>query len=336
MLELLPGPAGLSDEEADAVTATAILVGTDAALPLLAQYVKHPAFPVRVNLMRAWGHFDPVAYANEVLAHVNSRDFFISVSSSEMLRALLHLGPRERLAFEGQHSLTDIMRVAPVGVRKIDISSNPVLEDLRLLATFGSLERVGLSMCAEIKDLYPLADLDLTELNLHDMGAVSGLDRLNTLQSLGVTSELPGGLRDLPQAAPLNRLRLGGSALRAGGLRGLLKWPTLTWLSLLEEVEVLAAEDWFELSTHEGLSELALDVQAADHCANATELPHVETLWVTNVQGFEDLSALGRLCPNLRTVSLATPHGIALDVSAYEKDFPGAEVVGRRVRPFAF
>ncbi|MEW2318101.1 NACHT domain-containing protein [Streptomyces bauhiniae] len=50
VLELLPGPEGLSDEEAEAVTATAALVGTDAAVPLLAKYTSHPA-------SRA-GHFD--------------------------------------------------------------------------------------------------------------------------------------------------------------------------------------------------------------------------------------------------------------------------------------
>ncbi|MFI8348891.1 NACHT domain-containing protein [Streptomyces sp. NPDC085596] len=334
VLELLPGPEGLSDEEAEAVTATAVLVGTDAAVPLLARYTTHPSDRVRTNLVRAWDQFDAVAYAEEVLAQVASPDFFVSVSSQEVLRALPRLGSRARLAFDGEHHLTDIMRVISRGVRKIAISENPLLHDLRPLTALGSLDRVTLIACPEVRDLSPLADLSLTELTLHGVGTISGLDDLTTLQDLSVASALTGGLRDLPGDAPLNRLYLGEGALTAGGLRGLGRWSTLKRLDLFSKAGMLTAEDWSELARHRSLSELSVLVQAADQCARV-ELPHIEVLWVFSVQGFEDLSALGRLCPNLRTVNLATHHGIVLDVSAYEKDFPGVEVVSLRPRPSA-
>lgn len=77
-------------------------------------------------------------------------------------------------------------------------------------------------------------------------------------------------------------------------------------------------------------------MQAAEYCAHAPDLPYIEDLWVFDVQGFEDLRALGRLCPNLQTVRLVTSsYGVALDVTAYAKDFPEVEVLTPRSRPYA-
>nr|WP_244317615.1 hypothetical protein [Streptomyces bauhiniae] len=135
VLELLPGPEGLSDEEAEAVTATAALVGTDTAVPLLARYTSHPSRRVRGTLMRAWEYFDSSGYAEEVLAHVDSEDFYVPVSSSDALAALPRLGPRSRLTFIGKHPLPDILRVLPPGVRKIGLSENYPLQDLRPLTS---------------------------------------------------------------------------------------------------------------------------------------------------------------------------------------------------------
>ncbi|MFI9392911.1 NACHT domain-containing protein [Streptomyces bauhiniae] len=335
VLELLPGPEGLSDEEAEAVSATAALVGTDAAVPLLARYATHSSDRVRINLMQAWSRFDAAGYADEVLAQVDSNDFYLGVPSAEALCALPRLGPRSRLAFDGAHDLMDVMRVIPRGVQKIGFSENPRLHDLRPLTTLHSLDRVGLIGCPGVADLSPLADLQLTDLYLHNVGPVVGFERLNTLRELTVSSELPGGMGDLPPNAPLDRLGLNAEALSAGVLRGLSRFTTLKKLHLGTRVEVLSFEDWSELANHVSLDVLAVPAQAASHCANALELPGIESLWVFEVQGSEDLRSLSRLCPNLRTVTLVAQYGIVLDVSAYDEEFPGVEVVPRRVRPFA-
>ncbi|MGW3339769.1 NACHT domain-containing protein [Streptomyces sp. NPDC001009] len=335
VLELLPGPEGLSDEEAEAVTATAALVGTDAAVPLLARYAKHSSSRVRSNLVRAWDRFDPSTYADELLACVDSRDFFVGVSSPEILCAVPRLGPRARLAFNGALRLTDIMRVIPEGVRSIAIAENPLIQDLGPLTSLRSLKRVILIDCPRVTDVSPLADLNLSDLALHDVGALSGLDRFTTLRDLTVMSELPAGLRDLPEGAPLNGLYLGAGAL-AGGLRGLSNWPRLRRLDLCSGVDLLGPSDWSELASHPTISELSVSAHAVRHCADASVLPRVESLRVLDVLGYEDLSALGRLCPNVRTVRLGAHHGITLDASAYEADFPGVEVVSRRPRAYAF
>ncbi|WP_369391028.1 NACHT domain-containing NTPase [Streptomyces sp. CG1] len=336
VLELLPGPEGLSDEEAEAVTGTAALVGTDAAVPLLSRFAGHPEFRVRATLMLAWERFDRSGYAEEVLAHVDSRDLYVNVSSPEALRALPRLGPRPRLTIDGAHDLADILRMLPEGVRKIGLAENPLLRDLRPLAALLSLDRVGLIRCPGVGDVSPLADLGLEELYLHNVGPVSGLGRLDTVQHLTVTSELPVSLRELPLDAPLNTLALDAGVLASGGLRGLSHWSALNSVDLRGGVEFLRPEDWSELTALPALTRLGVPAYAAAHCAGAPELPGVETLYVFDVQGTEDLAPLARLCPDLRTVRLFTPLAVNLDKTAYAADFPDANVLTPRSRPFAF
>ncbi|MFF4492163.1 NACHT domain-containing protein [Streptomyces sp. NPDC001544] len=334
VLELLPGPEGLTAEEAEAVTATAALVGTDGAVPLLARYAGHPEERVRTTLMRAWERFDQAVYADEVLTHVDSDDLFVNVSSRGALRALPRLGRRPRLTIVGAHDLTDIMEMLPEGVRRIGLTDNPLLTDLRPLTALRSLERVSLMYCSRVGDLAPLADLGLHELYLYNIGHITGLGRLSTLRTLRVASALPGGLSRLPRTAPLTELGLDGGALSAG-LRDLSHWPGLEHLDLRGGAELLGAQDWSELAAHPSLNRLSVPARAAACCAGAPELPGVESLWVSGVQGDEDLAPLARLCPNLRTVQLATHPGVALDLTAYEADFPDIEVLAPRTRPYA-
>ncbi|MFE1265100.1 NACHT domain-containing protein [Streptomyces albogriseolus] len=335
VLELLPGPEGLGDEEAEAVAATAALVGTDAALPVLARFVGHHETRVRITLMRAWDRFDQDTYADEILAPMDTGDFFVSVTSPEALRALPRLGPRPRLTVNGPHEPADIARVLPEGLRSIGLADNAPLKDLRPLTRFGSIKQVGLMQCPAAGDLSPLADLSLSELDLYHTGLITGLHRLTTLTRLAVTSGLPDGLRELPRAAPLTELTLDVGVLMAGGLRGLRNWSLLSAVTLSAGTERLRAEDWAELAALPALTRLTLPVSAAAHCADAGELPGVEVLQVTGVLGAEDLAPLARLCPNLSTVRLLTPRAVRLDTTVFEADFPGTEIQAPYHRPFA-
>ncbi|MEU6243661.1 NACHT domain-containing protein [Streptomyces sp. NPDC047024] len=336
VLELLPGPEGLSDREAEAVTVTAALVGTDAAVPLLKRYADHPSSWVRFHLMRAWDRFDPIGYADEVLARLDTRDSFIRVSSPETLRALPRLGASHGLTCTGAHTLPDIVRVLPKSVRRIDVSENPLIQDLRPLVPLGSLDHISLTGCPGVADLSPLAHLGLTGLYLHSVGQISGLDRLTTLRDLTLPSKLTAGLRGLPRDTPLISLNLTGEALPAGSLRGLSQWPTLQRLRLFCGADSFAAEDWSALASHPSLTTLALPAQAAEQCEDALELSGIKTLEVFDVQGDEDLSALGRLCPNLHGVQLTASGAVALDPSAYDQDFPGVGVVTTHPRNLPF
>ncbi|MEU8546691.1 NACHT domain-containing protein [Streptomyces roseoverticillatus] len=58
VLDLLPGPEGLTDEVAHAVVVTATMVAAEKARPLLSRYVDHPHPQVRAQLAWAWDGFE--------------------------------------------------------------------------------------------------------------------------------------------------------------------------------------------------------------------------------------------------------------------------------------
>lgn len=70
ILDLLPGPEGLEDDEAEAVVRTAGRIGGDAALTVMKRFRSTTDFAVKAALGYDWGNFDAEDYAREVLAHV--------------------------------------------------------------------------------------------------------------------------------------------------------------------------------------------------------------------------------------------------------------------------
>lgn len=101
MLELLPGPEGLADDEAQEVVATAALIGSDAALEVMKRFRDHPASGVGNQLARSWPHFDTDTYAREVIQHLDTKVTVPAMSPAE-LRALQALG-RRRLGARQLH-----------------------------------------------------------------------------------------------------------------------------------------------------------------------------------------------------------------------------------------
>ncbi|MGW3633467.1 NACHT domain-containing protein [Streptomyces sp. NPDC005122] len=336
VLELLPGPEGLPDEQAELVVQTAGLVGTEAAMPLLARYRQHAAQWVRMNLARAWERFDTVSYADEVLAYVDSHDFYINVTSPEALRALPRIGPRARLGIEGPHHIDEVMNVLSSDVEKISLSTNPLLHDLRPLTALRSLNHVGIGRCPEVRDLSPLVELGLHDVYLNDLTDLTGLDRLDTLRSLIVTKTVvQGGLADFPQNAPLAMLGLGSHAFASTGLRGLSQWGALDTLDLREATGPLSSEDWSEIARMPSLTQLWIDVTFVSSSTGIPELPSIESLYLMNVSGAEEISQLSRVFPHLRKAHVI-PRRQSLDVTPYAALFPEAEVSLGVSRTFLF
>lgn len=342
VLELLPGPEGLSDEEAEAVTATAASVGTDAAIPVLAQYGRHTAERVRINLTRAWDRFDAEVYADEVLARVDTAGYYVFATSPEQLRALPRLGHRARVGVTGSHELVDILRALPEGVEDLGLYENPLLSDVRLLASLRSLRGVNLVRCPEVGDLSPLAELGLRSLYLHELGDVSdvsGLDRLDTLEYFTAVGRLSdSGLAALPQNAPLRSISLGGAAVPGTGLDGLSRWSTLRYLDFRDDVGALSPQDWSEVSRLPNLTRLGIGAtDLVPSLVGSPQLHAIEGLYVTNVQENDDLTLLSLRCPQVRSVTLY-PHQESAPLSAapYEALFPDAEVTVHTTRPYLF
>ncbi|KUN17674.1 ATP-binding protein [Streptomyces corchorusii] len=335
VLGLLPGPQGLSDEEAEAVTATAALIGTDAAVPVLARYRKHSAWRVRVNLTRAWDLFDADVYADEVLAQADTHDIFLFATSPAQVRALSRLGHRARIGLKGDHVPTDIFRVIPEGVESLGLYENSLLSDLGPLSSLPSVRHLNLVGCPEIEDLAPLADMGLNSLSLRDIGGVAGLSRLHTLNGLTVATHLPCGLAALPQDAPLTWLSLDGEAVVEYGLRGLSTWRELASLNIQGDMGVLSPEDWAEVARLPRLTSATFRGDYLPGLLSAPHLPTLEFVQVMNVRKDTDLTPLARCCPQVQTVELyPEQHSKELDPVQYKALFPDANVTVRTPHPF--
>ncbi|MEU6625866.1 NACHT domain-containing protein [Streptomyces litmocidini] len=96
VLDLLPGPEGLSDEEARMVVTTATHVTLDAAIPRLARFADHPALGVRSQLIWSWSRFDTERYAEEVVARLRPDQLDYTVEDEEHVAALVRIGLRPR------------------------------------------------------------------------------------------------------------------------------------------------------------------------------------------------------------------------------------------------
>lgn len=337
ILELLPGPRALSDDEAEAVTATAALVGTDAAVPVLARYRNHSAQGVRINLMRAWNLFDAEVYADEVMAHVDTHDLFLFAASPSQVRALPRLGNRTRIGVTGDHAPADILRALPERVEYLGLYENTLLSDLRPFASLPSVRNMNLVSCPGVEDLTPLTETGLTSLFIRDLGGTVGLEHLSTLQNLTTSTPLPGGLSALPQDAPLTTLSLGGNAVAETGLRGLSAWPALEFLNIQNDMGDLGPSDWAEIATLPHLSTISIAVEHLPGLFSAPHLPTLEAVYVTNIREDTDLTPLSDTCPQVRTVQLLSEqHSTGLEPAPYQALFPSAEVTVHPARHLLF
>ncbi|WP_461029584.1 NACHT domain-containing protein, partial [Streptomyces sparsus] len=108
LLDLLPGPEGLTAREATHVVVAASRLGTDAAIPLLARYREHPSLNVRRQLAWAWRYFDTDRYAHEVLAGLDDGDLYFTAHHTGHLEALRSLGGRARVQLAWEYDPAEV------------------------------------------------------------------------------------------------------------------------------------------------------------------------------------------------------------------------------------
>ncbi|MFE9170775.1 NACHT domain-containing protein [Streptomyces kebangsaanensis] len=337
VLELLPGPEGLTDEEALGVTVTASVLGSeepDGALAVLRRFRNHPDHAVRRQLAGTWHRFDTGQYAAEVLDHLDRTDLFLTCGSPAQLAALARMRPWPELVLEGPHGAEDIVAAVPEpgAVTALDINRNPRLTDLDALRHFTSLNRLRLSDCPDVTGLDRLSPLPFAELVLSPVADLTGLRSLPSLALLSVSQELAGAdLTDaLPAEAPLGFLFLGRHSTDATGLRGLGHWVTLHTLSLGPLTTELTADDWREVASLPGLTRLYLNASIIRDLpasiGRMPELPGVEVLRVPSMDGTEHLAALASRLPGLHSVILGNLPGHSFPVSGFQPLFPDADL----------
>ncbi|MES4902957.1 MULTISPECIES: NACHT domain-containing protein [unclassified Streptomyces] len=206
ILDLLPGPEGLADDEAKAVVTTAAAVGGDAALTLLKKYRLHAAPEVRHALMVAWHSFDADEYVEEIINHLPDPDPLVIVSSRAELEALPKLRRRSDVRVIGDFTVAEIMSaIDREQLSSLDLSVNAEIDDLGFLTSLPRLRSLELFHCA-IEDYSQVAGLPLTGLSLYD-DDIDGVDlRTSSLcpGSGGSVSGCPWRMR-MSGASPTSR-----------------------------------------------------------------------------------------------------------------------------------
>jgi len=341
VLELLPGPKGLTTAEAHCTTVAASVMGAAepaGAIAVLRRFRDHPSLDVRRQLAGTWGRFNTQEYAVEVLDHLlRDDDLFLSCASQEQLEALRLMRPWRRLTIDGPHTLAEIIKAVgdPDTVEVLSLERNESLSTLDELLVFRCLTGLWLQGCSGVRDLDRLSELPLTDLTFSHIAASSGLRSLRGLTRLSLDQPFPAGGRlpdHLPLDACLEYLHLGTSTLDSTGLRGLEQWQTLTTLSLGRPVTLLRATDWQEVSRLPALRNLVLNTFLNRYAVDVMpELPSVECLRLSAFgEAGDQLRALAPRLPSLRKVTIKSYAGkVPLDM--YAEIFPTAQVTDDRL-----
>lgn len=199
VLELLPGPEGLTDEVAECCVVTASRIPVDAAIPYLAQFADHPAVGVRAQLASSWGRYDTERYFQEVILRLGRDGLYFVAESMEQLRLLLDTGPRPWLILRGDFT-EDEIRDNLIGeeITRLRLHGNDMVTDLGALSHLSRLETLYLTNCARASDLTPLSESPLRTLVYEppwfdpaETALPEGLDKLAALDRLKIDNCLP-------------------------------------------------------------------------------------------------------------------------------------------------
>lgn len=145
VLDLLPGPDGLCDEDALHVVVTACHLPSDRAAGYLGRFAAHPSVRVRAQLMWSWHRFDCAVYAQEVVARLDPDGLDFTVRSADQLRELRRLALRPtRLDLRGELPVDELTGyVAGLALTEVRLK-DCALPDLRFLAGQRGLRRLAL------------------------------------------------------------------------------------------------------------------------------------------------------------------------------------------------
>ncbi|MCX4665371.1 NACHT domain-containing protein [Streptomyces sp. NBC_01381] len=280
VLDLLPGPDALSDEEARHVATTATHIRSDAAIPFLARFARHPSIGARSQLMWGWSRYDRRLYAEQVISRLNDGVTNFVFRSDEDVAEVERLDLRpERLDIrEG---------VSAEGVSSLLVACAP---------TFLILELPPPRLTAEAID----ALRDLTALRFFDI-------------------DEPWDLSLIPPRTPLRTLGFIKSLGALTDFHHISTWPGLEWIALGANDHLTTAAEWETLACLPRLSELSLSSHSLACAPPGTILRGVRTLRLHPAPDRDTTTArVPSLLPELTSLHVLRPtgHGTAVDVTA--------------------
>ncbi|MFI2615523.1 NACHT domain-containing protein [Streptomyces sp. NPDC018584] len=304
VLELLPGPEGLSDRQAAAVVRTAALVGVSSAVPVIARFRSDERPRTSHALVEAWSAFDVREYFEAVLEGTVTAGHSLSMTRPEEFAYLRRLPWLTDLYLVGDHGLPDAVLEHP-GIKFLHLWDNHSLTDPSRLSRLSRLEALTLNRCASVTDLRSLTGLPLRRLYLYTPSVPLTLAPLGDLPTLRHFvfdfTPVEKTLEELPFAPRLTGLGFfrQASQMRLSGLEAL---TSLRWLTVNEDHQwrsFLAAGVFSPLSTLQ-----ILDVPRVDLSTLAVH-QELTTLYVGHVPQVESLAALAEL-PRLRKVEFGS------------------------------
>ncbi|MEV5310820.1 hypothetical protein [Streptomyces sp. NPDC052610] len=312
ILDLLPGPDGLRDHEAEAVVHTAGLLGGDPSMTVLKRYRTCTKGNVPYYLQLHWSRHDIAEYAREILRHNNGLDYLV-ISTPEQMAELGQLKLPASIALHGDFETGQIAALPnATQVESLTIGYNSRLVNLEVLEFYPSLQDFTLDICRKVKDVSALNHSNVHSLSVWkaNVECLKDLPRLVNLREFRINSDSRSfGLCDFFPASEVTSVYLG--PMSCGSLRGISQWRTISDLSIAAHGPIDGLEELAELSN---LHSLELRGKVTPNLVY--RIPPMEAIKFLSISEaeFVDFGVMVEKFPNLQGVELNCSGG-SIDVS---------------------
>ncbi len=253
VLDLMPGPDGLTDRQATLVVRAAARIAAQwnppGAVEKILQFTANRASGVISEVLEPWGRLgDYEKYAREVLSEIDFRRFNVHLQNA---RRIDHIGYLHTITNLVLHNdVRDLSRLVDLpNLRRLTLRDN-TMTTLRALTRCQSLRVLMLDRCSAMADarpidLSPLGELQLRKLIITGLTTKVNLASLANvrLHALRLSGSALLGSPALPPGLHVRHLHLARRAQLAGvqGIRTIIaRWaPTKDDLTALAELPEL-------------------------------------------------------------------------------------------------
>ncbi|MFJ4536567.1 NACHT domain-containing protein [Streptomyces tibetensis] len=299
ILDLLPGPQGLEQDEVGPVIQTAATIGGDHAYAFLSHFTQSLAIEsAPYELVDGWKNFDSAPYARDIL--LPFREYLrLTVETDDQRNALQLLEPITAITFRKAFTAEEIIEhLSPKHTHALNIYSGQALTDLKFVHQLPTLKQLTLSECNQLTHIDDLAGLPLADLSLlqfPDSASFDALASLPELTELALYTRLPWrSLEEMPAPPDLTVLRL--ARWIGTSLRGISKWQHL------EELVINSAPtpaEWREIASLPQLREVYISEY---DLMQATPMPNVTDLQLSPLDADTQVHLIPEVFPNLKSI----------------------------------
>ncbi|MFI9206148.1 NACHT domain-containing protein [Streptomyces sp. NPDC053048] len=288
VLDVLPGPEGLSPTAAQRVVQVLTSLGT-AAVPLLRRYGQHPSARVRTHVAAHWHVMDAASYVEEVMAGMRLDDIQLDITRADQLALLPRLGPVGSLFVMGPYPSDELKRALDDrDLRSLTLGGDYRLRDLEFLRGHPKIENLRIFDCS----------------GLTDIEALSALPTLPRLSSVHIDDRRSSGRCVIPPPHPgVHELKLdySGAGVR---LTGIVAWESLRELHVSGILE--SPGDLGELLALHRLRSLHIWLERMEDLTGVGRLSRVTTLGLKLTKEDTVDARLFLTFPSLRKLHLST------------------------------